>query len=117
MYVSDQGISEKPEHRVPYRKIWNIHSQSCVKPESRIQCRQIRPRKVVSSRSRVECEKSFGRRNLNECPDKQSKPRGWDDKRFCEEQPPDLVRRDEHEWELNRPIDKVAHHSYSIAEF
>ena len=62
----------------------------------------------------MQSEKTVGGRDFHERPDEQGDPRGWDNEGLDDEQPPDLLRRNEHERELDCPVNEVAHNTYFV---
>lgn len=54
------------------------------------------------------------RRNSNEGPYEQGQPRDGHDDGFDDEEPADFLRGDEHERELERPVDEVAEHAWYV---
>lgn len=51
------------------------------------------------------------RRDFDHCPDEHCEPGRGDDTGFDEEEPTYALRRDEHERELEKPVENIAHHS------
>ena len=53
----------------------------------------------------------FGR-NFDEGPYQDAQPGKRNDDPFNSEEISDILRRHEHQWELDGPIEKIAHHAY-----
>ena len=89
------------ESRNTHCEIRNVHRQRRIDPKRAVQSTEPRPREVGTRDRRVLAEQALGGRDLDRGPDEHRKPRRGHDERLDEEEPADLLWRDEHEWELS----------------
>ncbi len=97
--------------RIAHREVGDVDRKGTVDPQRAVQRAQPRIRQGAARERAMLVEQAFFRRHFDEGPNEHREPRWWDNDRLDHEEPANFLRGDEHERELDEPVEEVAHHS------